>query len=514
MKKHFIWLAIIIASVVLLTALNTNRQIIPGDGIDDSLYYAARIRKVIANQIFLGNPYFIEYSATKLVSFPLADWLAALPAIVFGFSLTNTLLLNQYLWAGITAFLAYALLIKLGTKKPLAAIGAVVLVILNLYLLLRPVSMQIIFPAFLLFCITLVNYLNIRCGRNYLFLVLAAVLAFYLYPYLLLVTVPILFVSFRQKYYRLIILGVLLSLPWVIYYLTVISDPLYFQTMTRIGLIATHLPSVESIKIAVIIVLCLFFNRKPFFVLTGSALLLGAVSNVLTGRELETSIHIGRFVNVWLVIYLFNFQTNYKIFVVSVLAAALLSSFTTLRLKNPDSLTSSLQYLEKQELNPVVVMADDDISSYIAAATKHYVLFSQFGTLHFGPDQELAERYLVANTFNNLSLENIKADYRQYAGAGNAIHQPGYHNYRVRLCVLVKINCGKILTPVEYRGEDYFNDLFSLYRLIKANPEKYLTKYHVNYLLLEKGATDPVPWKAIYEDDNFKLLKRASNFSK
>ncbi|MEK7565501.1 MAG: hypothetical protein AAB506_00450, partial [Patescibacteria group bacterium] len=181
-------------------------------------------------------------------------------------------------------------------------------------------------------------------------------------------------------------------------------------------------------------------------------------SNVITGKELETANHVGRFVLlagsiaiiyaisktrkavILLLIWLFVFRSNFSVF----------SIFAN---KNPESVVQ----------------------------TSHYVLFHPAGGLFLMPSDELLERYLVWKYPEKLTIQTLVADFRSYSGTGPAIHQVAQYNYRVRICKLFRLSgCGEIKDILSFYGQDYFQKILDRYEAeIFPNITKYYQKYHV-----------------------------------
>jgi hypothetical protein len=180
----------------------------------------------------------------------------------------------------------------------------------------------------------------------------------------------------------------------------------------------------------------------------------------------------------------------------------------------------ALNWLEQVEGEPVVVWADlrSVINGFVPALTKHYVLFEKGGTLHLVSSQEVEERYLVSNYFNQLSLDDIKKDFAIYAGSGNAIHPYKIHNRKVALCRLIRlnlvgVNCGQETDALALKGEKYFIYLYNKYKNeILPNIDYYLKKYHVAYFVRDRQINNDIVLKQIglklvYTDANFDIYK-------
>ena len=126
--------------------------VIPTAAFNIADYYYERMQEVVDGHPFLGNPYFIEHKDDMPPAFFLADWFAAIP-LLLGVSLMHTALLDFLLWSYIFLFLVYVLFRALDITGRWSLVGSI-LAFLSVYMhMIRPVSMQVIYPFFLLFLI-------------------------------------------------------------------------------------------------------------------------------------------------------------------------------------------------------------------------------------------------------------------------------------------------------------------------------------------------------------------------
>lgn len=139
-------------------------------------------------------------------------------------------------------------------------------------------------------------------------------------------------IPFRNKEKRkainllvIIFFSHLLSIPLILYTIEQLSHPYYWEFMERTGLIYTHLSTANVIYSGIWIIFILMLlaysyfwikefrgseNYKNLFVfsaLSGCAMLIVSGSNIITGKEFETSQHVERFIVVWLVIALIGY---------------------------------------------------------------------------------------------------------------------------------------------------------------------------------------------------------------
>lgn len=541
--------------------------------VGDDLYYYARMQNVVHGYPFIGNPYFFEHRYELSPAFFAADWLAVIP-MKFGLPLVPTVALNFVAWSVLFSVLVYVLFRQYNLPSTVSLSGSLLTYAAMYLLMLRPVSMQMVAPFFLLFCISYNSWLKgeVTSRSQNLFLIISSALAFYIYTYLWQVVIAVLlftalFLIYNRAWPKLknlfiVCLGSgILGLPMIWYTLKQIYSPYYWESMDRIGLVNTYLPTALSFyEGAMILGILLLWSVAFFWInglrdnsdyknafiltsLTGLGLFATLFSNVITGKELEISNHIERFIVMWISIavilptyFLLRFRSElfgmsfYKRGIVSFLLALSLATFGHFFVRGFDiksiiqtdtkslqAYAEPLQWLDKNAPKESVIWSNGRISSYIPTQTAHFQLFSSLGGLHLMPSREVEERYLTSHYFDNLTLEDIKKDFRQYAGAGNAIHQYKTHNRKVRICQMLLLSrlgvgCGQTTNAVAFKGEKYFDDLYNQYKgITKSNITARLKKFNVGYILRDKATNnefvpDKIPdTKLIWNNDRFEI---------
>lgn len=474
-----VFLALIPAFQIKFFAGSAWRGIVPSY-IEDSTYYYARIQDVAKGHPFIGNPYLLEYKDEISPAFFLSDLIVALPRVV-GLPFVPTVVFNIVFWSLLFTLLLYFMLRQGAVSSWLSAIISFVVYTQVYWLFVRPVVMQIVFPTFILFLFSLMFWLKKPDeNKRILFFAISASFASYIYTYLLqivgvvLVILGIYFLVKKNKNYfvslmKVYLITFILMLPFFIYTYLQISHPLYFETMNRIGLLQTHIPRPEFYFYGrwVISTLLLGFllyrfcpkigrdqNYLLFFkqsVLLGSALIIVAGSNIVTGKELELSNHVGRFITLWFpmtfLVFLYFVSLNYSSFkkdlklwqkgvIVFLILLNLVGVVRNLGRAFPFFRTTQAEVLSIQEYarpinwlksnikTPSVILANNEISSYITILTNQYVLFQSSAVLQLVPDVELENRYLTSRYFENLTYDQIKKDVGFYGGAGKVLNQP------------------------------------------------------------------------------------------
>lgn len=541
----------------------------------DALLYFARMMQVAHGYPFMGNPYIWEYRMAPALSFFVADWLTAVP-LLLGISFTATVLFNIVFWSVLFCIICYLLFLKL-ELKPWQSVFAAGLSYTQVYwLMLRPVVMQTVFPAYLVFLLAYLLWFKFPASKKrIIFLAVASAIAFYIYTFLW----QIVAVSFVFTYAYLIIkkrwegvrsliisnsVAAILAFPMLMYTIKQSASSFYWETLLRVNLVYTRLPTPEVYYygrwVVLAIVLCLIFRfidskqmdsskKRDLFVavcITGLSLLAASVSNVVLNKEVDTASHIGRFTVLWFsvvfcaLIPLFwsrlskNNQISLPkkviigILLLGVSFGYIRNSFRATSFSNVVHLdvvsiqdyAGPLNWIDKNVSSEQVVwILNPKIDVYVPILTHNYTLFDLNADEYLMPSDEIIERYMVSHYFDNLSLADIKRDYSEYAGAGERAQYQA-HNRWVSVCdmfLLQKLayTCGNIETEISYKGEQYFSELQDRYmRQIVPNIRSELAKYHVSYILVDtKTDQFKKPLKSIglltlvYKDDTFEIYK-------
>lgn len=512
------------------------------------VYYTDRIQEVVDGYPLIGNPYFLEHRDEFPPAFFVADWLGAIP-LFLGIPMVPALLTNIVIWSFALFLLLHALFVTLGASSRLATIGSIVLGAQVFAQMVQPVSMQIVYPFFILFLYAYLLWLeDPRDKTRQIVFAVSTALCAYIYTYSIQI-VAVLYalvgawIILRERvhfvsYVRTSIIGVVLCVPLIVFSLMQIQHEWYFETLERIGLIRTHLPVtlafyVTLIPLAFVGLGAMIGGRTFFFFYThrvpprllflgttGLALVFVMFSNVITGTDLELPQHIERFIVVWLMCatmytlgchrkdfkeLLAQFPKNILVLVCIFIIlysyalhlknggpqSALRPARTAADIERLEGLDTPLRWLRENVHEPTVIWADPDgvLNNLIPTYTQHYVLFEPKGVLQLLSNKEMEERYLLAHYFE-LDKEELIREYVQYAGTGNAVHAYKTHNKRVKICRLLHgdgYDCGKETDMVGYKGEAYFDGLLERYaHEIRGAPLKWLENYNVKYIVFDR----------------------------
>ncbi len=552
-----------------------NWQGVPPQGITDSLYYYARMHEVADGHPFVGNPFVYEYRNTYSPAFFLPDAISALPLLI-GLPWSAAITLNFFIWTAVFLFVTQALLKALRIDDRWIVPLTVLVYVSSYSFMLRPTIMQIIYPLFLFVLTTFLLFLYEPDSRKRsLWFAGASALTFYFYNYLAFVVCIMCAFLFAwylaRKQYRelraLIVMGIytiLFLIPFGIYSFLQMRGPLYEETLARIGLVHTHIPTLEAfffgrwIGIALCaFLLILFFvarregkytERAVFWMISGVALFTGLFLNVITGVELTLAVHIGRIVVVWTAlifgVLLYEWYTGYfagkknagiwahlaiGFFVILLalgVARNLPRSLGFFHSDNRDvsyrelqEYAAPLSWLEEHVTEESVIWSNISIGSYIPVMTKHYTLFHNAAALHAIPQSELEERYLLWKSLEDIGLEDVKDDVGFYVGAGGEKEQPLTENNRAWVChqlsrFMDRGECPQKTDAVTLHGEQYFEDLIHEYAVIKENRAVLLQKYSVGYLVVDaQRDTYVFPMStstAVYADGRFFIFPAGS----
>lgn len=577
-KRIFILAALVAAILPALFTIEKvggiqNWQGVMPHGTTDSLYYYARIHEVFDGYPFIGNPYIYEYREEFSPAFFLPDIINAIP-LFLGIPFDVTILLNIFLWSFLFLLFTHKLLTLLQVSNRWSLVWSVLLYVSSYSFMLRPTVMQIIFPLFLLFLVIFVQFLYEPHSKKRIILLAAiSAITFYTYSYLACTVFFTLFFTFLwffiskqyDKLRSITVAGVYTTvalIPFALYTFIQASSPLYEETLMRIGLVHTRIPTQEAfffgrwiiIGFCTMMLLWFFFPRKQqayierrvFWISTGCALFVGLFFNVITGLEITHAIHFGRFVVLWMTLLLgvslseWYFSSapkekKYTLFVhiviglfVSLLLIGTLRNipralaFFKFDEREPSiaeiqQYAAPLTWLDRNIEKESVIWANISIGDYVPIMTKHYTLFHSVAVLHNISSEELEERYLLWRLLEheNLTIDDVKRDFELHSGAGPFQEQPLAINNYARFCnKLISIvdmeKCPQKTDALTLRGEQYFEDLIAKSEQVKKHKVDLLAKYKTEYVLIDLAhddfKTEISTSSAVYTDGRFLIL--------
>lgn len=537
MKRFFLLIALIAILIPAVFVIYEaggwqNWQGVLPKGTTDSLYYYTRVKEVIDGHPLNGNPYVYEYRDTFAPAFFIPDIISAIPMLI-GFPFNIGILINVFMWSFLFLLLSFMLFQLLRLPRNWSVVWSVILYITAYSFMLRPTIMQIVYPLFLAFLIAFIKFLHEPFQkRRIIWLSVASAATFYVYTYLsyivllTLLTVFLWFLFTRrfEKFKSLTLVGIfsaIMLIPFSIYTFFQIGSPYYFETLTRIGLVYTHAPTIEALFYARWIVIGLialgllwFFSKKTedsdsakklFWLSTGVGFLVSMFLNVVIGVDMTLGVHIGRLSILWMVMIFgtllhewLNLQSsgiNKTKYAIVGLFLILLSAGVVKNIPrgfdffkfngrggdyiaNLQSYASPLNWLDENVLGESVIWANESVSEYIPIMTRHYPLFFHGALLHSIPTEELEDRYLLSRSHEIVDVEDLRYGKELYSG-------------------------------FIMRDQEYFEFLVQRFNIIKENQKDFLREFNVKYLIIDRtkdNYTFFFAGETVYDDGKFVIL--------
>ena len=532
----------------LQTALKGEYRGVPPAYVDDDIYYYGRMKEVADGYPLISNPYFIEYRDSRPGLFFVADWLAAIP-LLLGVPFSLAVVFNLVAWSSLFVFLAYLVARATDMPPPHSAMVAFIAYLEIYWLLFRPVAMQQVFPFFLLFLLALSGWLHDPLRRRSIWLlIITGAASFYIYSFLWQITITTMGVVFlhmvvQKKWPEIrallsISVGtIFFSLPAITYILYQIHAAFYWETVSRINYVASHLPSMDAYNygrwaaLLTILYLCTRKWLKEYLkdgdvvmrltIYSGLALCITSVSNIITGQDLSIGQHIGRFITLWVAVffpvlmwrlYVCRVQVRklhwlkLTILVMLSLACAgflgvnLKRSLPFVKISKTDAVAIQeyavpLAWLEHQENRAVVIWADEEISRYIPVLTKHYVLWANPGPLHLLPNTDAEDRFF-ASQFRALTKDEILTTFRVFEGLGPYARYADSF-YKNRLRCMFSVDCSPDQSFDDWVGTQKLDALFNRQKELRKDFGAIIKKYHISYLVLDKTRGEDTYFKSL-----------------
>lgn len=518
---------------------------------DEGVYYA-HMHAIGQGYLTDGNPFVFEYrEGTPLVIFGGA-WVNALPLLA-GLSFNSALALNFIMWSLAFAVLLYWLLREWSVPRLLAVGGTLFLYVQSYAYVLRPVNLQPVYPFYFLFYIALTRLIREQNRRNVGLLAAATAASFYIFAYLwqiAVVTLGLLFLySILNKNWPLMkatfvssLIGGMVGLPIPLYMLWLSrSSPYFWESVGRFGLVSTHIPEAEVIYsggwigITLAGLLFLWWRKAElredkeftalsvFLCVSGLGLWILQGGNLITGKLIETGMHVRILILPWLSFatvllgaHLWKRRATLSgglravsLTMVSMCGLASLyflltySPFADIGTKSAlwraeQSYAEPFAWLERTEKSPVVIWMDpspaDGISSVLPVFTKHFPLYAPAAQQTLLSTEEVQERFLVSQYFNNPTAADLRRERTMelYVGRRDLPHQAMTIAREIKVCRALfflskEKDCGTPPTSEELLGDQFFIDIENKFQtVIKPNIKEYLEKYHVSYILKDK----------------------------
>ncbi|MFA5029366.1 MAG: hypothetical protein WC518_01285 [Patescibacteria group bacterium] len=434
---------------------------------DDELYYMSRAQEVVDGHYLISNPYFAEYKNSLPMQVFLPDLIIALPAKLLGISVGQLYTFYDFLFPAVLFTLTYFIFYLL-TKNRLWSLvfGSFLLLIKYFYVFNRPMNPQFVFifvlSLILLWLIILSRSRDQNKKNNWL-VVLAGInlgLLFNFYTYFWTYFVTIIFILliyflykkdfyFLKKFFGIGLIGLVVGIPYF-YQAWQSSRLIFFQeTIQRIGLINTRLPSGIVISFLALLIMVLFIifwrfaskrgakiaNTEVFLFLGTLAALVNMNQHLITGKNIFFSSHydlISFFFIGFSFVYLL-WRSRIVVFLASLKALSIVALLTIVVIFS-SVFSNSLKFDYSAELNnqryasifdwlndnttkDSVVMTDSVLSEYLPAYTHNNVFFNFGGVLFFVSNQEILNRFVLNNFWRqNFNEEFVKENFKSVYG--------------------------------------------------------------------------------------------------
>ncbi len=434
----------VLPQLLIIRALGTSWNGVYPEINDDERYYLARGQDVVDGHTHIAQPYLWEGKEQVALQFWVPDVLIAWSARITDVPLPVVFQIADVLLPAIIFLLLYALGYSVSRSKLLALTAAVVLHV-GIYLSLfgRPISPQVTLPFLLLFLWSLVRLVRSPHPRwlEYVPLGVAFGLLFHVYTYywtyavVTIAAIGVLLLWMRAwLHVRALIIACMcafvIAIPYLLQLVAANGYPEYAETLRRVGMITTHMPSgilVTSLSGVYALLWCVGVWQKIIPIDRVSAgwfaivLSTGIVMNhhVITGQNLEFSSHyrwLGVIVFVFGILYLWSVcRTRFSqcarltplvagvcigVSLFNGVQLVYAQSQVTERIYAEQRFGNVLQWLRTETPKDSVVFADPELSSLIPAFTSNNVFYASPALLHYMSNEEVRTRFLAQRYFD------------------------------------------------------------------------------------------------------------------
>ncbi|MDO8676878.1 MAG: hypothetical protein Q7K16_04535 [Candidatus Azambacteria bacterium] len=513
--------------------------------VNDENFYYARIKDIVDGHSFLSNAYLAEHKEGLPQQLFLAEWFLAQLLKLFGLGINAAHLIYNFILPIVGFLLAY-IAFYLILRKRFFSLGFCLFLFFGLFLtaFIRPVSPQFNFIFWLTQFIFLWLFIMEQRRKWIWLLAINFGLLFYVYPYywtfyliFFCVLAVLYFWKGRALSYGILAIasgGLVLAIPY--FYLNYLAAqlPYYTETLTRLGMLYTRFPSGFRIILWSAFGLAIFswflWRRVVEFDVKASFFILGILSSVivanqhlLTGKNFEFSSHydIGAvFFLVFAVAYLFNTVKSRKlsIAIVIIIAAVVVNglynySKTVFAVINENAIYKQnyapiFKWLNGNTEKDSIVYANPDLSRLIPVYTANNVFYVREANLFFISDEEVSDRFILNNFFENFNknfiIENDRSVYgvRYIDAYGHAVQ-----GNKLRRLLGLK------LEPEIYLPEEAILKVMTRAKeLQKGNFSEELKKFRIDYLVWDKNKNpdweiNSKNFKPIFKNDNLIIFK-------
>ena len=427
--------------------------------VDDQLYYMARVQDVMDGHPTLSNAYVLEHKGGLPQQTFLAEDFLGGTFLLLHLDVAQGVELTTVVCSMLAFLLTYAIL-ELLTRRRGVALGVTSVLLFGIFptMFMRFVSPQVNFLFWLSLC-----YLFLRLVREPVRrrdVALASInfgLLFYLYPYYwtyYVVWIFLLIAAFAWKQRviarRFFVVGCgafILALPYFFLSWKMSHLPVYAETLTRLGLVRSHLPTgipTAMMCAGVVVIVGLFVYRREteanramaLWCLTSvMAALIAGNQQLITGQNLEFSSHYYQqsvfmcvfaltFVLVecssWFRARRWSLRALLLVCALVILLGLHAWAITLLTIapedRNAQRYALVFSWLHENAQKDEVVYADEQLSEYIPVYTSANVLFARNANLFILSDQETIDRWIVNNYFSDINDTFLFATMRSFFG--------------------------------------------------------------------------------------------------
>ncbi len=551
-QERCAWIVVLLGSVAVTCVMFHFMKSVTGSFLPavlpeietDAIYYLVQVQEVLDGHPMLGNPYIIEHVGDRFPGLILPIWIAALPGFL-GMGINAVFAVNALLYSLLLGSLLFMICNKLNNKRVWVSAGIAILGTASLHnLMIRPAIMQIVYPAFALFTLALIQVLDApKEKKPYVYLWLTTALSFYVYPYLWMITfttvglLGIMFLSQRNrqacKNLAITSLGIaIVCIPQIVLTAYLMSDPLGQELHARIGLVHTHLIHPNAIlfaKYTILIVIGLSMlrmlrglqNAERVVLLIAVALLIATFSNVITGKEMHFDTHfwrIGMFVSIiavpvfWEAARRSSVQRTVAIVCLAALLLTIVNrvairagayaylkqqEITRQRERDIQEYTAVFAYFNNEHIEDKVIMTTSSLSPYIPLYTKNYIFFYGPARSNMISNAELLDRFLLQY------IDFIDAQYI----VDNMVSYIGWQPERE---AALRRAYGETIQPIDILGgTDYIDALLTRKNEMERSYDALLGAYRLDYVVIDALSKEnprvPAGSKELYRTDRFTI---------
>lgn len=568
-KEHWFVVIMVVILVILMilpffyfkVSLGDQYEGIPSEIINDELFYMARIKDVMDGYLTLGNAYLFEHKNQLPQQLFLPEFLLAQPLKLFNLDIVQGRVIYNFVLPAIAFILIYLTFYLIYPSRLWASLFTAFLFFgLYLFKFTRPVIPQFVFIFWLSQFIFLWSRFFVtkksripdsqsESGRFHfdrlLFLnILNFGLLFYLYPfywtfYLVFFVILMSVYFFREKmlskqFFKILIGGLIIGSLYFYLSFSASQLPEYQETLTRIQLVFSHSPSeIKTVLPAffvLILISVLYWIKKIkmdgeilFFISGIISILLVTNQNILTGQKFEFGHYrmLSVFFLVFTVYYLccqikfLNFKLKFLIVSLIIIFSAYGIYDYTQRVSKVSERDIYIQrygavfdWLNKNTLSDSVVYANEEISSKVPVYTSNDVFYSRYANLFIMTDEEVFERFILNNFFEEFDKDFVIKNERAIFGV----------RYIDRYGDAVQANKWRKLAGLKLKDEtrlpeNEIEKFLTKAGEIQRNPfDKSLKKYRIDYFIWDKSKNpnwkpEKLKLESVYDFKNIYIFK-------